>query len=221
MPEGTIFPNSQRRSRRMTLPQLILQRKPQQEQADFPAELPSSLRTIAGTTNMGYPWLVLLLIIHSTAPLHSKSWRVIVRATNMGYPRLVLLLPLRNNVLPLSKRTLITVKQMVNVGYPWLAILLMTNMLTLVTPSETVLLARRILFHTVTRLIICCLLIRVQMLKLQHRNPFKLSTSCRIQTMMAMESIADLRLFVNQRRQRLLRQKQQAIPQRVTIPSPR
>ena len=107
----------------------------------------------------------------------------------MGYPWLALLLPLRTYVPPLSKRALMTVKLMANVGYPWLAILLMTNMLLLVTPSKTVLLAKHILLHTVTLLTIQGMLIRFQMLQLQHRNPFKLSTPPRIQTMMTRKSI--------------------------------
>ena len=92
------------------------------------------LHTLAGATNMGYPWLVLPLVVYNTALLHSMNWLIIIKATNMGYPWLALLLPLRTNVPPLSKRALMTVKQMVNVGYPWLAIPLMTNMLVLVTP---------------------------------------------------------------------------------------
>jgi hypothetical protein len=156
-------------------------------------------------------------VVYNTALLHSMNWLIIIKATNMGYPWLALLLPLRTNVPPLSKRALMTVKQMVNVGYPWLAIPLMTNMLVLVTPSETILLAKRILFHTVTLLTIQCLLTRFQMLKLQHRNPFKLSAPPRIQTMMTMESIADLLLFGNPKPQCTLRRKQQTILLRVTV----
>jgi hypothetical protein len=136
MPEDTIFPSSQRRSQEMTLPQLILwkshnkntlisQLKFRHLMKAFTIMTPLRTHpwyTVVNTTNMGYPWLVLLLVVCNTALLHSMMRMIILKTTNTGYPCLALLLPLHTNVPTLSKRTLVTKKRMVNVGYPWLTI---------------------------------------------------------------------------------------------------
>ena len=155
------------------------------------------LHTVVGMTNMGYPWLVLPSVVYNTALLHSMKRMTIIKTTNTGYPCLALLLPLHITVPTLRRRTLMIGKLMVNVGYPRFAIQLITNMRALVTLSEMILLAKRVLFHTVTLLTILCLLTRFQMPKLQRWNPFRLSTPPRIQTVMTKKSIADLLLFRN------------------------